>query len=211
MREDDAQLSDYSDIAGKERFQQTWNNCKQEIKELQHTQLTETCSAYHFLTQDLDQLPTIKPKTLKAVIKHFPEYKPLLHMQNDLLNNYQLVQGPPPLTPTTKREPVVDTSNHLVKAPDVFETSTNQKQETRLNVKISAESQSMPSSNRGRLINSAFFNASFQSTFQAKLEKTSERTSLLNSSLFFSPTKTSSDVCAVKEKIIDRKVCYANS
>lgn len=192
LRDVDAQISNYPDIAGKERFLQTWNNCKQEVKALQQTQLTENCNAYHFLTQDLAKLSAIETKTMKWAMAQFPEYKSLLQMQSDLLDNYRLVQGPLPQASTTE-ERVVDTSTHSVKVPAVSEIKVSEKQEMPSKEKNSTENKPLIQRlNGSRLVNAAFYNANVQTKFPSMPEKTSEGTSRLNGSLFFAPGNSTS-------------------
>lgn len=192
LRDVDAQISDYPDIAGKERFLQTWNNCKQEVKALQQTQLTENCNAYHFLTQDLAKLSAIETKTMKWAMVKFPEYKSLLQMQSDLLDNYRLVQGPLPQASTTE-ERVVDTSTHSVKVPAVSEIKVSEKQEMPSKEKNSTENKPLIQRlNGSRLVNAAFYNANVQTKFPSMPEKTSEGISRLNGSLFFAPGNSTS-------------------
>lgn len=177
LRDVDAQVSDYPDIADKKEFQQTWNNCKQEIKKLQQTHLTEHCTAKDFLTLDLDKLPAIEAKTWKSVIKQFPEYKPLLKKQRELLDNYRLVRGP---QVAAKKEvsQAENTAKPSVKVPDVSETNIRETPEAITNEKISTDNNQLiqPSTSNLKQKNRfkyAFFNGSAQST-KSTLKKTFE-------------------------------------
>lgn len=93
LRNVDAAVSHYSDIARSEKYQLLWNAHKQEVLEMKHTQLSETCSVYDFLTENLEKLPDLSSKTLKSLVVQFPHYTLLLKMQSDMLDNYRLVQG----------------------------------------------------------------------------------------------------------------------
>ncbi|MEN9917271.1 MAG: hypothetical protein RLY40_1203 [Pseudomonadota bacterium] len=215
LRDVDAQVSDYPDIVSKKEFQQTWNNCKQEIKELQQTQLTEYCTAYDFLTRDLAELPDIKAKTLKSVIKHFPEYEPVLHKQNDLLNNYRLVQGPQ-VTPKKPVSLAENTVKHSLKVTDASKTNTRETPEAI--EKIPANNQLIQASNitrKHRLIKCTLFTGIVESTESTPTteptpEKTSEpkRTGSRLNRIPFSNNVNSFEPSLGKEKLTHRTICY---
>lgn len=93
LRKPDADASEFPDISHSVRFQQTWNACKQEVKKMQQTTLTENCTVHDFLTKDLQTLPDLSNKTLKSIVTQFPHFEPLLRRQNDIASNYNLVRG----------------------------------------------------------------------------------------------------------------------
>ncbi len=91
LRNPDAEVSHYPDIARSEKYLSIWNACKQEVVAMKQSKLTETCCVYDLFIENIEKLPDIPANTLKSLGAKFPHYYPLLKMQNDIIVNYRLV------------------------------------------------------------------------------------------------------------------------
>ncbi|WP_342146589.1 hypothetical protein [Rickettsiella endosymbiont of Aleochara curtula] len=123
LRKPDADAEHYPDISYSVKFQQTWNDCKQEIKIMQQTKFTENCTSHDFLSKDLQTLPALSKKTLKSIAAQFPHFGPLLRMQNDIANNYNLVRG------SVKNIKILENNNEEKLMPNISNTKPDFKAE----------------------------------------------------------------------------------
>jgi hypothetical protein len=105
LRNSAADAAQYPDISGSEKYQKIWNDCKQEVEKMQQTKLTENCMVHDFLTAPLENLPGLSKKELKSTVVQFSQFKPLLQMQIDMVDNYRSVQGPSQATERVDKLP----------------------------------------------------------------------------------------------------------
>lgn len=215
LRNGDAEVSHYPDIARSEKYQSLWNAHKQEVLEMKQTPLSETFSVHDFLIKDLEKLPDLAAKALKSLTAKFPHYAPLLQMQSDMLENYRLVQGPPQAQSITESN-LAAVSNQSVKtSPNLSQLNVTIKPMVSSSVKDSDEhDQTQPTRQKStsRLNHSAFFGGSFQTKSESASKKVSERSSRLQGSVFFaySNDKSLSSSNFGTEKSTERRI-YAKS
>lgn len=212
LRNGDAEVSHYPDIARSEKYQSLWYAQKQEVLEMKQTPLSDTFSVHDFLTKDLEKLPDLAAKALKSLTAKFPHYAPLLQMQSDMLENYRLVQGPPQVQSITEPN-LAAVSNQSVKtSPNLSQLNVTIKPVMSSSVKDADEHDQKQSScqkSTSRLNHSAFFGGSFQATKSESVsKKISERSSRLQGSVFFtySDDKSVSRSNFATEKSIERRM-----